>query len=191
MEIEKYQALAMRTSPPGHDRVLNGCLGLIGEVGEIVDIVKKWKFQSGDNAELPTDKIIDECGDVLWYCAELAEGLNDSIARMYALSAQEFDDMREFVEESPIEITVGRLASFAPAPFEQLEDMPPRTDEKWRQMRIASAKAQIVGIMVTIRDILEVHCKVTMSGAMDYNIAKLRKRYPDGFDPERSLHRNE
>lgn len=40
MRIEEYQLLAMRTSTEGHDRVENGCLGLIGESGEIVDAVK-------------------------------------------------------------------------------------------------------------------------------------------------------
>ena len=68
-DAEDYQRLAMRTSPEGHDRMLNGCMGLIGEAGEVVDIVKKWKFQSGDHADLPKDKLIEECGDVLWYCA--------------------------------------------------------------------------------------------------------------------------
>ncbi|MDO4356908.1 MAG: nucleoside triphosphate pyrophosphohydrolase family protein [Clostridia bacterium] len=92
MRIEEYQALAMRTSPEGHDRVLNGCLGLIGESGEIVDVVKKWKFQSGENAELPKDKLIDECGDVLWYCAELCQGLEIDMARAY----------RVFFGDSPI-----------------------------------------------------------------------------------------
>lgn len=32
---------------------------------------------------------------------------------------------------------------------------------------------------------------VPMSECMDRNIKKLQKRYPDGFDPERSLHREE
>ena len=83
MKTDEYQALAMRTSPDGHDRILNGCMGLIGETGEIVDLVKKWKFQSGDNAELPKDKLIDECGDVLWYCAELATGLNENLTALF------------------------------------------------------------------------------------------------------------
>ena len=80
MRIEDYQSLAMRTSTEGHDRAENGCLGLIGESGEIVDAVKKWRFQSGDNPPVPVDKLIDECGDVLWYCAELAEGLDADMA---------------------------------------------------------------------------------------------------------------
>ena len=54
MTLNEYQHLAQRTSGPGHDRLLNGCLGLIGESGEIVDITGllggyniHWAFASG------------------------------------------------------------------------------------------------------------------------------------------------
>ena len=190
MDIANYQKLAMRTSPEGHDRIRNGCLGLIGESGEIVDIVKKWKFQSGENVELPVDKLIDECGDVLWYCAELATGMNIDLARIYAIANEQFDCLREFHEESEIDLFAGRIATVAINPFLDF-DRPEPTTEKWKLARIEQIEGHIVGIMAVVRDFLEIHCKVTMSGAMDYNIAKLRNRYPDGFDPERSLHREQ
>lgn len=46
--------------------VLNGCLGLSGEVGEFNDMVKKWIFH-----EKPMDMehAKKELGDVLWYVA--------------------------------------------------------------------------------------------------------------------------
>lgn len=53
MNLNEYQRLALRTSGAGHDRIKNGCLGLIGESGEIVDIVKKFMFQSGENPPFP------------------------------------------------------------------------------------------------------------------------------------------
>ena len=190
MEIKEYQKLAMRTSTDDHDRVLNGCLGLIGEAGEIVDIVKKWKFQSGDNAELPVNKLIDECGDVLWYCAELATGMRDSLADMYCLASELFDCGRDMTEESDPAVSAARISIVAAEIFRDY-DSPYTEDKKWLAQRAANIKSNIVGIMVMIRDFLEIHCKVTLSGAMDYNIAKLRERYPEGFDPERSLHRQE
>lgn len=72
MRINEYQHLAMRTSNDEHDRILNGVLGLNGEAGEVIDIYKKHKMQEH---EFDTAKMIDELGDVLWYCAELATGL--------------------------------------------------------------------------------------------------------------------
>ena len=192
MKIEEYQNLAMRTSPDGHDRILNGCMGLIGESGEIVDIVKKWKFQSGDHAELPVDKLIDECGDVLWYCAELTTGMNDFMAALFIEKNFFFDVMREINEESPLELTVTRLAAMSVRPAIYLLDgLPVEEREVGRHYLEANAKSEIVGIMSTIRDILEIHCKTSLLGAMEHNIEKLRRRYPDGFDPERSLHRTE
>ena len=73
-------------------------------------------------------------------------------------------------------------------PYAELFDAPQDSPEGWRR---AKAKADIVGIMVTVRDILELHCDSTLEEAMQRNIEKLKRRYPDGFDPERSLHRAE
>lgn len=193
MKIEDYQTLAMRTSTDGHDRILNGCMGLIGESGEIVDIVKKWKFQSGDHAELPKDKLIDECGDVLWYCAELASGLNENLAWLYRKISFRFDEMYEINKETPLEITVMRLSAIAIRPAIHLFDTPrlSATGKDGIEFIKAQSKSDVVGIMTTIRDILHYACGVTLEDAMEHNIEKLRRRYPDGFDPERSLHRSE
>lgn len=82
MHMNDYQMLAQRTSPPGHDRVLNGVMGLAGESGECVDVVKKAVFQ-GHSCDY--EKLREELGDVLWYCAELATGLGttlDDVAEM-------------------------------------------------------------------------------------------------------------
>lgn len=77
MDLNEYQRLAMRTSPNDHDRIKNGCLGLIGESGEIVDLVKKHLFQSVPGTALPVNALINEMGDVLWYCMETITGIGD------------------------------------------------------------------------------------------------------------------
>lgn len=107
MTGNKYQQLALRTSSHGSsgDMVLNGVMGLNGEAGECIDIVKKHLFQGHP---LDTDKLLDELGDVLWYVAITADGIG-----------------------------------------------------------------------------------VPLENIMQHNIDKLRKRYPDGFDAERSIHRED
>lgn len=107
MTGNEYQCLALRTasSSQPYDHILNGVMGLNGEAGECIDIVKKNMFQGHT---LDIDKLIDELGDVLWYVAITADGIGV-----------------------------------------QLEDI------------------------------------------MQHNIDKLRKRYPDGFDAERSIHRED
>ncbi len=74
MDFNKFQELALRTANrlDNDGLVLNGVLGLAGESGECVDIMKKHMFQGHD---LDTDKLKDELGDVLWYLAITAKGL--------------------------------------------------------------------------------------------------------------------
>lgn len=108
MTINEYQKLAMKTLNPElseKDVLINGVMGLCGESGEAIDIVKKWLAQGH---ELDKEKLAKELGDICWYLAETATALGCS-----------------------------------------LEDI------------------------------------------MSANIEKLRKRYPDGFDSERSIHRSE
>lgn len=81
LDFDTYQKLAQRTSGARVrlDKLENGLMGLNGEAGECIDILKKYKFQGH---ALDKNKLVDELGDVLWYCAELAEGLNISLAEV-------------------------------------------------------------------------------------------------------------
>lgn len=72
MEINEYQRLAMKTLNPKLDKkdiLINGVMGLCGEAGEAIDIVKKHLAQGH---ELHKEKLVEELGDVAWYLAELA-----------------------------------------------------------------------------------------------------------------------
>ena len=75
MKMNDYQQLAQRTANTAtqSDKIHNGLLGLFGEGGELADQIKKTCYQGHD---LDADHMIEELGDVLWYCAELACGLD-------------------------------------------------------------------------------------------------------------------
>ena len=76
MTIREYQALAMRTLNPdlsNKDILINAVMGLCGESGECIDIVKKWLAQGHD---LDREKLAKELGDVAWYLAEAATALD-------------------------------------------------------------------------------------------------------------------
>lgn len=123
MTGNEYQKLAMRTNDKkasvrlyemfqfhdwfGEDLggILDGCLGLSGEVGELNDMVKKWIFHEAD---IDMTHLKKELGDVLWYVAMVCES-----------------------------------------------------------------------------------CGWTLEDVMQVNIEKLQNRYPEGFDPHRSAHREE
>ena len=107
MTINEYQKLAMTTLNPElskKDVLINGVMGLCGESGEAIDIVKKHLAQGHP---LDREKLVKELGDIAWYLAETATALD-----------------------------------------------------------------------------------VTLEEVLAGNIEKLRKRYPEGFDKEHSLHRD-
>ena len=75
MTINEYQKLAMTTLNPQlseKDVLINGVMGLCGESGEAIDIVKKWLAQGH---ELDKEKLKKELGDICWYVAETATAL--------------------------------------------------------------------------------------------------------------------
>ena len=76
MTINEYQTLAMRTLNPElskKDVLINGVMGLCGESGEAIDLVKKHLAQGHD---LDREALIKELGDVAWYLAETAYALD-------------------------------------------------------------------------------------------------------------------
>lgn len=108
MTPNEYQTEALRTAPAGinyFSKLLNGVMGLAGESGEAVDLVKKHVFHEHD---LDTEHLAKELGDVAWYLA---------------------------------------------------------------------VTANVIGY--------------DLETILQMNVDKLRKRYPDGFDPDRSQNREE
>ena len=76
MNINDYQALAMTTLNPALSRkevLINSVMGLCGEAGEAIDIVKKWLAQGH---ELDKEHLAKELGDIAWYLAEAATALD-------------------------------------------------------------------------------------------------------------------
>lgn len=110
MTGNEYQTAALRTAFSGLDSLsynllINGVMGLCGESGECVDMVKKFLFQGH---ELNREELAKELGDVAWYLAVTAHAIG------YPLDT-----------------------------------------------------------------------------VLEMNVEKLMKRYPEGFDPEKSVHREE
>ena len=76
MTINEYQKLAMTTLNPALDKkdvLINGVMGLCGEAGEAIDLVKKHLHQGHP---LDQEKLAKELGDIAWYLAEVATVLD-------------------------------------------------------------------------------------------------------------------
>ena len=76
MTINEYQRLAMTTLNPALDKrdvLINSVMGLCGESGEAIDMVKKHLHQGH---ELDKTALAKELGDIAWYLAEAATALD-------------------------------------------------------------------------------------------------------------------
>ena len=76
MNVDDYQQEAMSLLNPAlnlQDVLENALMGLCGESGEAIDLLKKHRFQGHP---LDKEKLKKELGDVAWYLAEAAQGLN-------------------------------------------------------------------------------------------------------------------
>ena len=107
MTGNEYQRLAMTTLNPSlskKDALVNGVMGLCGESGEAIDIVKKHLHQGHP---LDKEKLLKELGDIAWYLAEAAyaldtpldEVLESNIAKLKARYPEGFDTERSIHRE--------------------------------------------------------------------------------------------
>lgn len=91
MEANAYQQAALRTANT-NDRdalLLNGVMGLNGEAGECIDMVKKAMFQGH---ELNAEKLIKELGDVAWYLAVTAHAIGCDLESVFRLNIQKLEE---------------------------------------------------------------------------------------------------
>ena len=102
MNINEYQTEAMtllNPDIPQREVLLNALMGLCGESGEAIDLLKKHLFQGH---ALDREKMIKELGDVAWYLAEAATGLGVDLSevlqrnldKLHARYPQGFDTQR-------------------------------------------------------------------------------------------------
>lgn len=180
LTMHDYHHLAMRTSPrDGHDKICNGTLGLIGETGELVDIYKKFKFQSTADAQLPIARLADELGDTIWYLVELADGMDKELGEIVPNFAKLDGDAWSPSISPSLENTIVRMSRSANVIRREVERN--RTQQLHAEMRHLIKLAARLGRLIGIR----------LSEIAHLNIEKLKMRYPDGFDAAISMKRYE
>ena len=158
ISFEEYQKLAQRTSSTttARDKLINGALGLGGEVNEYLC------------EKLFVEKRAKEAGDVMWYVAEIAEGLGVSMAAIAVID----------------EPCVGGIYEEAA----QIAD----AVKKYAYQGHAIEKYEIMLGLNRIMDGIAQRMFVfgySMDEILRGNVEKLLKRYPNGFEAERSIHR--
>ena len=82
-DLDMYQKSAKATAIYPRDySIVYPAIGLAGEAGEVANKVKKLLRDNPDMTDDIKEKIGDEIGDVLWYCAVLADDLGQSLSEI-------------------------------------------------------------------------------------------------------------
>jgi hypothetical protein len=170
MNPHEYHALAMRTK--SHDqtpvqRLTNAALGLAGEWAEFYEL-----WYTNDNAPVETLK---EAGDLLWYSAQATDALGLNFA----------DIQWQVVTGTTNATCIKAIGTIAEIAKKAMFHGHPLGDEQRDQVMDALAY-----IVRDVRNVLVVY-RWTMEDAMQANIDKLRRRYPDGFSAEASINRED
>lgn len=67
---KEYDNAQERLGEPGEMRILHASMGIAGEGGEVLDLVKKHVFY---NKPLDRAKVTEEVGDIMWYVSVLLQ----------------------------------------------------------------------------------------------------------------------
>ena len=107
MTINEYQTLAMTTLNPTLSKkeiLINSVMGLCGESGEAIDIVKKWLSQGH---ELDKERLVKELGDIAWYLAEAATVLEIPLEEILIANIEKLK--KRYPEGFDVERSIVRL----------------------------------------------------------------------------------
>lgn len=157
MNLDEYQIKAARTLDPEQSKEDVGrmvMLGLIGETGEVAELVKKNQFHGRD---INVDDLELEAGDVAWYTAT---EFTVSEVSLSAIGKQTFADLDALVADKPLSDSDCIFGMYA-------------------GLMEADGAASANRLCMLAR-LLQNHGS-SLERAAVRNIAKLEARYPNGF----------
>lgn len=169
MNLLKYQRAALRTAQPTREHTLRlavAGLGLSEEAAEVLDVVR----QGAEH-----DKVVLEIGDLVWYGAELASALGISLGAIDTHPRDCDDDPWSLADD--LVISTGILTGTVK-----------KTIGHGHPVDEAKITALLQAVFVDVAT-LSASMGSDLATVCEANIAKLRRRYPDGFSTERSQNR--
>lgn len=172
MNLKSYRELSRRTLPDLNeaDAQLNCALGLAGETGELLDIFKKKIFHG--HYKTPREigeALIDELGDFAWYFAWLLDLTGVDVAFCTC--------------EEPIKTSTTPAVQLALLLNSRVAMLAGRLGAGWEVPDTDVCEVWHIWIVL-------VHaCGFDNSEIFAYNVAKLVKRYPEGFSEKASQNR--
>ena len=184
MNFKEYAPLAMRTCKelPTADHINHMCLGIVGEMGELVDAIKKaYVYGKG----IDQTNIVEEIGDVSWYTAGLVECFPaladwlDSDELKQSINYEKLEVARENITRTILLNTMS-AANLA-------VDLMMFADDDNLQDANAEQVAKALGTALFATAVL---LEVDLAEACEVNIAKLAKRYGDKYSDYAAINRD-
>ena len=184
MNFKEYAPLAMRTCKelPTADHINHMCLGIVGEMGELVDAIKKaYVYGKG----IDQTNIVEEIGDVSWYTAGLVQCFPaladwlDSDELKQSINYEKLEVARENITRT-ILLNAMSAANLA-------ADLMMFADDDNLQDANAEQVAKALGTALFATAVL---LEVDLSQACEVNIAKLAKRYGDKYSDYAAINRD-
>ena len=188
MNFAEYQVLARRTQNnelSKDDKYRHAVFGMMAELGEVMNV-----------SIFDKEKEIDELSDLYWFISEAADVMG---IRLQVL-AEEIEADRKIEYPAPLDKIMERLADDSQTETKDI----PVTMMLYVSDLAGTAQKQYQGHEVEpsfVRDTIKMlmedlelytsRLDISIPDVLEHNIAKLRKRYPNGFDTERSVHREE
>lgn len=170
-----YRESVLRTMPKNishFDYLSLGVLGVIGEGGEVVDLIKKFIHH---DKPISKDKIIKELGDVRWYL----EVLNITLEREFSLNEIYTHHTCIYKKLRLACIDIGKQIGTISLATERFFGI----NEIIEFDRDLILRRAIDDLFSTIR-FIAIELESSMDEVEDINDKKLQERYPQGFSTE-------
>ena len=184
MNFKEYAQLAMRTCKelPTADHINHMCLGIVGEMGELVDAIKKaYVYGKG----IDQTNIVEEIGDVSWYTAGLVQHF-PTLADWL-----DSDELKQSVNYEKLEVARKNITRTillnAMSAANLAVDLMMFADDDNLQDANAEQVAKALGTALFATAVL---LDVDLAGAYEVNIAKLAKRYGDKYSDYAAINRD-
>ena len=167
---------------PTADHINHMCLGIVGEMGELVDAIKKaYVYGKG----IDQTNIVEEVGDVSWYTAGLVQCFPALAAWL------DSDELKQSINYEKLEIARENITRTillnAMSAANLAADLMMFADDDNLQDANAEQVAKALGTALFATAVL---LEVDLSQAYEVNIAKLAKRYGDKYSDYAAINRD-
>jgi NTP pyrophosphatase (non-canonical NTP hydrolase) len=180
-DLVKFTQLRDGNLPTQEFRLLNAVLGLCGESGELGEVVAGLLTNGATR-----DTVIKEIGDVYWYCQQLGMAIMEPDHSLSFIT--------NIIEECVNEWDFGTFSlmdhiSVLSFNCGMLADILKKNVSHGAPFDLIKAVDKFEDIVYLITLVAEKYGKGCIQEALEGNITKLMKRYPNGFSTEASIAR--